>query len=277
MFPLLKKKNKRNTKIHFSDEQLKNFKELKRRLRNPPVLHLPDFSQPMHQRIDASKFAVGGALFQVVDGVERPIAYTSRKMKSAELNYSTQQQELLAIVDALAAFRIYCLDGLSIVETDHKSLEGLFTQKMTNRRLARWYDTLAEYQPMFSYLPGAKKGIADALSRRPDLQPDTKFFHDLSATSFDDTSFSLAISKVSGDSEFISRIKKSYKKERDVHAILAAIKKRKYDSKSKHEHQQHNKYRYYSEANGLLCYARQLSASVTTPTTEGIPALSARS
>ncbi|KAE8875052.1 hypothetical protein PF003_g40822 [Phytophthora fragariae] len=242
MFALLKRKNKRNAKIHFSDEQLKNFKELKRRLCNPPVLHLPDFKQPMHLRTDASKFAVGGVLFQVVDGVERPIAYTSRKMKSAELNYPTQQQELLAIVHALAAFRIYCLDKPPIIETDHNSLEGLFTQKMANRRLARWYDILAEYQPVFSYLPGAKNGIADALSRRPDLQPETKFFHDLSVTSFDDTSFSLAISEVSGDSELISRIKKSYKKDRDIQAILAAIKKRKSNSKPKRERQQPKKY-----------------------------------
>ncbi|GMF48279.1 unnamed protein product [Phytophthora fragariaefolia] len=94
MFALLKKKHKRNAKIHLSDEQLKNFRELKRSLCNPPVLHLPDFSQPMHLRTDASKFAVGGVLVEVVDGVERPIAYTSRKMKAADLNYPTQQQEL---------------------------------------------------------------------------------------------------------------------------------------------------------------------------------------
>ncbi|OWY92111.1 Retrovirus Polyprotein, partial [Phytophthora megakarya] len=138
MFMLLKKQNKRNAKIHFNKEQLKNFKELKRRLCDPPELHLPDFNQPMHLRTDASKFAVGGVLFQVVDGVGRPIAYTNHKMKSAELKYPTQQQELLAIVHALAAFRIYCLDTSPIVATDHKSLEGLFTHKMANRHLARW-------------------------------------------------------------------------------------------------------------------------------------------
>ncbi|KAG3168447.1 hypothetical protein PC128_g19400 [Phytophthora cactorum] len=60
MSTLLKKKDKRNAKIHFNDEQLKNFKELKRRLCSPPVLHLPDFNQPMHLRADAIKFAVGG-------------------------------------------------------------------------------------------------------------------------------------------------------------------------------------------------------------------------
>ncbi|KAE9258680.1 hypothetical protein PR003_g35108, partial [Phytophthora rubi] len=140
-------------------------------------------------------------------------------MKSAELNYPTQQQELLAIVHALAAFRIYCLDKPPIVETDHKRLEGLFTQKMANRRLARWYDILAEYQPTFSYLPGAKNGIADALSRRPDLQPETKFFHDLSVTSFDDTSFSLALSEVATDTELATNIKKAYKKDREIQTI----------------------------------------------------------
>ncbi|KAE8995683.1 hypothetical protein PR002_g19546 [Phytophthora rubi] len=77
-------------------------------------------------------------------------------MKSAELNYPTQQQELLAIVHALAAFRIYCLGKPPIVETDHKSLGGLSTQKMANRRLVRWYDILAEYQPK---LPGTKTAL----------------------------------------------------------------------------------------------------------------------
>ncbi|OWZ12276.1 Retrotransposon nucleocapsid protein [Phytophthora megakarya] len=113
---------------------------------------------------------------QVVNGIERPIAYTNRKMNPAD--YPTQRQALLAIVHAFAAFRIYFLDKPPIVETDRKSLEGRFTQKMANRRLARRYGILAEYQPSFSYLPVAKNRIADALSRRPDLQLETKFFHE---------------------------------------------------------------------------------------------------
>ncbi|KAG3080218.1 hypothetical protein PI125_g20501 [Phytophthora idaei] len=122
MFTLLKKKDKRNAKIHFNDEQLKNFKELKRRLCSPAGLHPPGFSQPMHLRTDASKFAVGGVLFQVVDGVERPIAYTSRKMKPAELNYPTQQQELLAIVHALAAFRFTAWTNHQLLKQTTKAL-----------------------------------------------------------------------------------------------------------------------------------------------------------
>ncbi|POM65086.1 Reverse transcriptase-rnase h-integrase [Phytophthora palmivora] len=91
LFTLLKKKNKRDAKIHFLVDLLKNFKELKQRLCNPPVLHLPVSSQPMQLRTDVSKYAVGGVLFQVVNGVERPIAYISRNVKSAKLNYPTQR------------------------------------------------------------------------------------------------------------------------------------------------------------------------------------------
>ncbi|GMF53405.1 unnamed protein product [Phytophthora fragariaefolia] len=211
--------------------------------------------QPAHASTDRrSKFAVGGVLFQVVDGVERPISFTNRKMKAAGLSYPTQQQELLAIVHALAAFRIYCLDKPPIVESDQKSLEGLFTQKMANRRLARWFDILAEYHPTFSYLRGAKNGIADALNRRPDVHPETKFFHDLRITGFDHTSFTLAISKVTSNSELVTSIKKAYLKDRETQAIFAAIKKRKTNLKPQRERQHQKKYRCYSEANGLLWY-----------------------
>ncbi|KAJ8564213.1 hypothetical protein ON010_g7133 [Phytophthora cinnamomi] len=147
-------------------------------------------------------FAVGGVLFQVVEGVERPVVYTSRKKKSAELNYPTQQQELLAIVHELTALRIYCLDKPPIVETDHKRVQGLFAQKMANRILARC----------------------------------------------------LAISEVTGDSELVARIKKSYKKDRDAQTILTVLKRRKSDSRPKREHQHQKKYRCYSEANDLLWY-----------------------
>ncbi|GMF20524.1 unnamed protein product [Phytophthora fragariaefolia] len=97
-----------------------------------------------------------------------------------------------------------------------------------------------------------ENGITDALSRRPDLEPETKFFHDLSVRSFDDTSFTLAISEVTSDSKLISRIKKAYEKDRDIQTIFAAIKRRNRNSTQKRERHQHKKYRCYSEANGLL-------------------------
>ncbi|OWY98099.1 hypothetical protein PHMEG_00031224 [Phytophthora megakarya] len=134
----------------------------------------------MHLRTDTSKFVVGGVSFEGIDGVWK----------------------------------------LQIVQKGHKSLEGLFTQKMTNRRLAWCYDILPEYPPTFAYLPGAKNGIADALSRRSDFQPEIKFFHDLKRTRFDDPSFRLAISEVTTDTELVTKIKKTYLSDTEITQYL---------------------------------------------------------
>ncbi|GMF31382.1 unnamed protein product [Phytophthora fragariaefolia] len=252
LFTLLKKKNQRNSTITLNADQLKNFMGLKRRLADTPVWHLPDFTKQMHLRTDASQFAVGGVLFQVVSGVERPIAFTTRKMKSAELKYPTQQQELLAIVNALAAFRIYCLDQPVVIETDHKSLEGVFQQNMANIRLARWYDILAEYQPVFAYLPGAKNGIADALSRRPDPKPKTKKFHDLLVPSFNETSYQLRVTEIRPTSDLTKTIIEGYKKDKNIQEIRRVIERRRDSSTTRGV--SGKQYKAYFVENNLVWY-----------------------
>ncbi|KAF1327385.1 reverse transcriptase, partial [Globisporangium splendens] len=165
----LKGKRSKDT-VRLDSNQLQCFEELKRRLSTPPVLALPDFDKPFGIRMDASNYAVGGVLFQKEGGIKHPIAFTGRKMKAAELNYPVQEQELLAIMHALRVWRIYLVDKPFMVETDHKSLETILTQKTTNRHIARGFNELAEFQPQFVWIAGKTNGIADALSRRPDFE-----------------------------------------------------------------------------------------------------------
>ncbi|GMF35336.1 unnamed protein product [Phytophthora fragariaefolia] len=117
--------------------------------------------------MDASNFVIGGVLFQNERGLEHPIAYTGRKMKPAELNYPVREQELLAIMHALRVWRVYLLDRPFTVETDHKSIETILTQTTTNRRVARWFNELAEFQPQFKWIPGESNQVSDAMSRNP--------------------------------------------------------------------------------------------------------------
>ena len=49
---------------------------------------------------DASGFAIGAVLYQKIEGKLLPVALHSRKLGSAERNYHTTDQEMLAIVDA---------------------------------------------------------------------------------------------------------------------------------------------------------------------------------
>ena len=46
--------------------------------------------------------ALGGCLTQIdKDRILRPVAYHSKKLKEAELNYNIYDKELLAIIDCL--------------------------------------------------------------------------------------------------------------------------------------------------------------------------------
>jgi len=158
-----------STVFHWDQPQQKAFEALKIAVTTAPVLRIFDPALSTAVETDASGFAVGAVLFQTDhQGESRPVAYTSRKMSSAERNYPTHEQELLAVVHALKTWRYY-LDGSHfIVYTDHATLQHFPTQPNLTRRQARWMELLQEYDFVFKYKPGKDNIVPDALSRRPD-------------------------------------------------------------------------------------------------------------
>lgn len=77
----------------------------------------------MEVHTDASNQALSGILYQRNSkNILCPIAFHSRRLKSAEQNYSATDREMLAIVDSLRQFRHY-IQGLEFtVRTDHAPL-----------------------------------------------------------------------------------------------------------------------------------------------------------
>jgi hypothetical protein len=68
----------------------------------------------------------------------KPVAYTSRKLNKAELNYATVEKELLAIVWACKHFMPFLLGRKFQIVTDHKGLTRIFNVKDSSSRLMRW-------------------------------------------------------------------------------------------------------------------------------------------
>ena len=147
------------------------FEGLKRAMTQAPVLALPDPIKGFHLHTDASNFAIAGVLSQEQpDGSYRPVAFQSRKLVPAEINYSTHEKELLAIVHSLKVWRHHCLGRPVVVFTDHHSLRYFLTQTNLTGRQARWAEAIAQYSLEIKYIAGPANVVADALSRRPDLE-----------------------------------------------------------------------------------------------------------
>ena len=96
----------------------------------------------------------------------RPVAYYTRKLNSAQKNYTTIEKELLSIVETFREFRSMLLGTKINVNTVHKNLTHRLSQ-FTTQHVMRWRLLLEEYGPKFFDLKGPHNVVADALSRVP--------------------------------------------------------------------------------------------------------------
>nr|GEY74950.1 reverse transcriptase domain-containing protein [Tanacetum cinerariifolium] len=95
----------------------------------------------------------------------RPIHYASKTMTEAELNYTTTEKEMLAVVYAFEKLQSYLIMNKSIVYTNHSALKYLFAKKDSKARLLRWVLLLQEFKFKVIDTKGAENLAADHLSR----------------------------------------------------------------------------------------------------------------
>ena len=102
---------------------------------------------------DVSDYAIAGILSQDFEGILHPLAFISKKMIPAELNYEIHDKKMLAIVSSFKEWRQY-LEGTTLpikVLTDHRSLEYFTSTKQLNRRQARWSEFLTDFNFIITY------------------------------------------------------------------------------------------------------------------------------
>ena len=94
----------------WEEDEEKAFAASKELLLSSQVLMHFDPSKPIVLATDASSHGIGAVLaHKLPDGSERPIAFASRTMSSAEKRYSQIEKEGLAIIFGLKKFRSYLL------------------------------------------------------------------------------------------------------------------------------------------------------------------------
>jgi hypothetical protein len=153
---------KKGVKFVWSEACEKSFHTLRQHLTSASVLAQPDNSKPFEVFCDASGTGLGCVLMQ--EG--RVIAYALRALRPHEINYSTHNLELAAVVHALKLWRHYLMGNHCNIFTDHKSLKYIFAQSELNMRQRRWLELIKDYDLEVHYHPGKANVVAYALSRK---------------------------------------------------------------------------------------------------------------
>ncbi|CAN6688478.1 unnamed protein product [Malus baccata var. baccata] len=107
-----------------NEECVVAFNKHKELLSTAAVIMPPDWSLPFELMCDASDYVVDAILGQRVNKVPHVIYYASRTLNDAQLNYSTTENELLAVVFALEKFRSYMIGTKVIFDLEIKDKKG---------------------------------------------------------------------------------------------------------------------------------------------------------
>lgn len=94
---------------------------------------------------DASDYDLGVVLGQKIYKRMHVSYYASKTTNEAQLNYTTTEKELLAIVFALDKFRSYLLGYKVIIHSDHAALRYLLNKSSAKPWLIRWIFLLQEF------------------------------------------------------------------------------------------------------------------------------------
>nr|GEV40973.1 putative reverse transcriptase domain-containing protein [Tanacetum cinerariifolium] len=127
--------------FNWDEEQELAFQTLKDKLCNVPVLALSDVRKTLWQ------------------------------LKIHEKNYTTHDLKLRAVVFAFKIWRHYLYGTKSVIYTDHKSLQHIFSKKELNMRQRRWIELFSDYDCEIRYHLGKANVVAGSLSRKERVKP----------------------------------------------------------------------------------------------------------
>ena len=116
---------------------------------------------------------MGAVLAQAYEHGERPVAFLSKALSGAQLQYSMWEKELFAVVWAVKELRPYLRTHHFTLRYDNKPSVQLLNSTnikfstIATARILRWIAILQSYSFTPTHTPGKQNVVADALSRFP--------------------------------------------------------------------------------------------------------------
>lgn len=177
-----------NREILWTENAISAFKNCKQELADTACLSHPAPSAKLALKVDASNFAIGAVLEQLVDGSWQPLGFFTKRLNETQGKYSTYDRELLAIYKAIGHFRHLLEARQFIIYTDHRPLTFAFKQKLekASPRQRNHLDFIAQFSTDLRHISGSQNNIADALSRIEVIQIQAVDYDKLSQAQLND-------------------------------------------------------------------------------------------
>ena len=173
VFPMQKLMRNKGKKFEWSDEAQTAFENIKRELREAPVLGMPTEKGMYVLDIDASVVAISGMLHQEQEWngrtVLRPIAYGSKVLSDTDMKYGAPKAEIVAVVTFVEKYRAYLGSAPFKLRLDNRVLSWLKTYSMNQSYIGRWIVRLDGYHMIIEQRMRDKHQNADHLSKKTEL------------------------------------------------------------------------------------------------------------
>ena len=159
----------------WGQEQEKAFKEVKSRLTNPPVLHLPRAEGRFILYSDTSVEGTGSSLWQMQEGKAKLIGYASKTLPEACSRYSVTELEMTGLLVNMNLWKNLLKHREFDAAVDHVAVTQIMKAKTepATTRIMRLLDRLSAYSFNLYYVKGRDMILADYLSRHrnKDMDP----------------------------------------------------------------------------------------------------------
>ena len=159
----------------WGEAQEKAFTEVKLRLKNPPVLHLPRAEGRFILYSDTSIEGTGSSLWQIQEGKPKLIGYASKTLPEACSRYSVTELEMTGLLVNMNLWKNLLKHREFDAAVDHAAVAQIMKAKTepATTRIMRLLDRLSAYSFNLYYVKGRDMILADYLSRHrhKDLDP----------------------------------------------------------------------------------------------------------
>ena len=151
----------------WGDTQEKAFREVKLRLKNPPVLHLPKADGRFILYSDTSIEGTGSSLWQIQEGKTKLIGYASKTLPEACSRYSVTELEMTGLLVNMNLWKNLLKHREFDAAVDHAAVAQIMKAKTepATTRIMRLLDRLSAYSFNLYYVKGRDMILSDYLSR----------------------------------------------------------------------------------------------------------------